>query len=200
MLGSIFRLCKTPRGENRGVFMGASITDGWGKKYGGQFFPGKPYLNRGIAHQTTPQMLVRFRQDAIGLKPKVVVIQGGTNDLAGYAGPMTEAMSAENFMSMTELAKAHGIAVVLASVTPVCDCFEKLTARRPAGKIIGMNGWLKDYAARSGAVYLDYYTALAEGRTMRRELTVDGLIPSDAGYERMAELAEQAIARALGKK
>ena len=113
---------------------------------------------------------------------------------------MTEAMSGENFMSMTDLAKAHGIAVVLASVTPVCDCFEKLTARRPAGKIIGMNGWLKDYAARSGSVYLDYYAALAEGRAMKRELTVDGLVPNDAGYERMAVLAEGAIVRALGKK
>jgi lysophospholipase L1-like esterase len=186
-------------GVDRVVFLGDEITEMWGSGKA-KFFPGKPYLNRGISHQTTPQMLVRFRQDVISLKPKVVVIQAGSSDLAGYAGPATEGMISENFMSMTELAKAHGIQVVLASLTPVCDCFTKLTERRPPGKIMGLNGWLKDYAARSGFVYLDYYSALAEGRAMKKELTVDGLIPNDAGYERMAPLAEQAIAKALKKK
>ena len=186
-------------GVDRVVFLGDEITEMWG---GGKarFFPGKPYLNRGISHQTTPQMLVRFRQDVISLKPKVVVIQAGSSDLAGYAGPATEGTISENFMSMTELAKAHGIQVVLASVTPVCDCFKNLTERRPPGKIMGLNGWLKGYAIRSGSVYLDYYSALADGRAMKKDLTVDGLIPNDAGYERMAPLAEQAIALALGKK
>ncbi|MGH9628740.1 MAG: SGNH/GDSL hydrolase family protein [Bryobacteraceae bacterium] len=184
--------------ENRVVFLGDEITEHWGQG-GAKFFPGKPYLNRGIARQTTPQMLVRFRQDVISLKPKVVVIQAGSNDLAGVAGPITEAMAAENFMSMVELAKVHGIRVILASVTPVCDCFRNLSARRPAGKIIGMNGWLKDYAKQSGSVYLDYYSALVEGRAMRKELTVDGLIPNDAGYAKMAPLAEKAIAEALSK-
>jgi len=186
-------------GLDRVVFLGDEITELWG---GGKakFFPGKPYLNRGISHQTTPQMLVRFRQDVISLKPKVVVIQAGSSDLAGYAGPATEGTISENFMSMTEFAKANGIQVVLASLTPVCDCFKKLTERRPPGKIIGLNGWLKDYAARSGSVYLDYYSALAEGRAMKKDLTVDGLIPNDAGYEQMVPLAEQAIAQALGKK
>ena len=134
-------------GVDRVVFLGDEITEMWG---GGKakFFPGKPYLNRGISHQTTPQMLVRFRQDVISLKPKVVVIQAGSSDLAGYAGPATEGTISENFMSMTELAKAHGIRVVLASLTPVCDCFRNLTERRPPGKIIGLNGWLKGYAAR----------------------------------------------------
>jgi len=184
---------------DRVVFLGDEITELWG---GGRakFFPGKQYLNRGISHQTTPQLLVRFRQDVISLKPKVVVIQAGSSDLAGYAGPATEGTISENFMSMTELAKVHGIRVVLASLTPVCDCFKNLTARRPPGKIIGLNAWLKDYAARSGSVYLDYYSALAEGRAMKKELTVDGLIPNDAGYELMTPLAEQAIAQALGKK
>ena len=186
-------------GADRVVFLGDEITEMWG---GGKakFFPGKPFLNRGISHQTTPQMLVRFRQDVISLKPKVVVIQAGSSDLAGYAGPATEGTISENFMSMTELAKAHGIQVVLASVTPVCDCFKNLTERRPPGKIMGLNGWLKGYAIRSGSVYLDYYSALADGRAMKKDLTVDGLIPNDAGYERMAPLAEQAIAHALGKK
>lgn len=186
-------------GVDRVVFLGDEITEVWGRG-NAKLFRGKPYLNRGISRQTTPQMLVRFRQDVISLKPKVVIIQGGSNDLAGYSGPATEGTISENFMSMIDLAKAHGIRVVLASVTPVCDCFKTLTDRRPPGKIIGLNGWLKDYAARSGSVYLDYYSALAEGRAMKKELTVDGLLPNDAGYEMMAPLAEQAIAHALGKR
>jgi lysophospholipase L1-like esterase len=187
---------KLPPNENRVIFIGDEITENWGQGEA-KFFPGKPYFNRGIARQTTPQMLVRFRQDVISLKPKVVVIQAGTNDIAGAAGPITEAMAGENFMSMVELAKVHGIKVVLASLTPVCDCFRNLTGRRPPGKIIGMNGWLKRYAAQSGSVYLDYYSALVDGRAMKKELTADGLIPNDSGYEKMAALAEKAIAEAL---
>src|SRR4029077_9547069 len=139
---------------------------------------------------TTPQMLVRFHQDVVSLKPKVVVIQGGSNDLAGVSGPATEATIGENLMSMLAIAKASGIRVVLASVTPVCDCYTKQTGLRPQGKIIGLNGWIKDFAARSGAVYLDYYRALAEGRDFKKELTDDGLLPNKAGYGVMAPLAE----------
>ena len=189
---------KPPGNEDRVVFLGDEITESWGQG-AAKFFPGKPYINRGIAGQTTPQMLVRFRQDVIALKPKVVVIQAGSNDLAGAAGPITEGMAAENFTSMVELAKVNGIKVVLASVTPVCDCFRNITSRRPPGKLIGMNGWLKKYAELSGSVYLDYYSALVEGRTMKKEFTVDGLIPNDAGYAKMAPLAEKAIAEALSK-
>jgi lysophospholipase L1-like esterase len=185
-------------GEARVVFLGDEITEYWGSGKA-KFFPDKPYLNRGIAGQTTPQMLVRFRQDVIALKPKVVVIQAGTNDLASLIGPITQGMFAENIMSIVELAKANGIRVVLTSVTPVCDCYTKQTALRPQGKIIGMNGWLKEYAAASGSVYLDYYAALAEGRNFKKELTGDGLLPNDAGYAVMAPLAEAAIARALSK-
>jgi lysophospholipase L1-like esterase len=185
---------KLPPGENRVVFLGDEITERWVN-----FFPGKPYYNRGIALQTTPQMLVRFRQDVIALKPKVVVIQAGSNDLAGAAGPITEGMAAENFMSMAELARAHGIKVVIASVTPVCDCIRNLSARRPTGKILGLNSWLKEYAAKVGAVYLDYYSVLSDGRAMNKTLTTDGLVPNDAGYEKMAPLAEKAIADALSK-
>lgn len=188
-----------PAGVDRVVFLGDEITEMWGRG-NTKFFPGKPFLNRGISHQTTPQMLVRFRQDVIDLKPKVVVIQAGSNDLAGYAGPATEGTISENFMSMTELAKANGIQVILGSVTPVCDCFKTLTDRRPPGKIIGINRWLKSYAAQSGSVYLDYHSALAEGRTLKKTLTVDGLIPNEAGYNLMAALAEQAILQALGQK
>lgn len=186
-------------GEDRAVFLGDEITEFWGRGKE-RFFPGKPYLNRGIQGQTTPQMLVRFRQDVIALRAKVVVILAGANDLAGATGPITQAMTAENVMSIVELAKANGIRVVLASLTPVCDCFTKQTARRPQGKIIGINGWLNDYAARSGSVYLDYYSALADGRDMKRELTSDGVLPNDAGYAVMAPLAERAIAQALGNK
>jgi len=186
-------------GENRVVFLGDEITELWGQG-GAKFFPGKPYFNRGINRQTTPQMLVRFRQDVILLKPKVVVILAGSNDLAGVTGPATEGTMAENFISMAELAKVNGIRVVFASVTPVCDCFTKQTALRPQGKIISLNGWIRDYAARSGSIYLDYYSALADGRNLKKELTRDGLFPNDAGYRVMAPLAEKAIAEALGQR
>jgi lysophospholipase L1-like esterase len=185
-------------GEDRVVFLGDEITERWGQGKA-KFFPGKPYLNRGVTRQTSAQMLVRFRQDVIDLKPKVVVIQAGTNDIASVMGPSPEATTAEHIMSMVELAKLHGIRVVLASVPPVCDCFERPLSRRPAGKILGLNGWLKRYAKESGSVYLDYYSALASGRSMNKELTVDGLVPNDAGYELMAPLAEKAITEALGR-
>ena len=179
-------------GVNRVVFFGDEIFEKWEN-----FFPGKPYLNRGITHQATPQMLVRFRQDVIALRPKVVVMLGGANDFAGYAGPATEGTIVENIMTMTELAKLHGIKVVLASVTPICDCYEILSARRPPGRILGLNGWLKRYAAKVGAVYADVYSVLAEGRNMRKELTVDGLIPNAEGYALMAPVFEKAIAAAI---
>lgn len=186
-------------GEDRVIFLGDQITEQWGRG-STPFFAGKPYLNRGIDTQTTPQMLVRFRQDVIELRPKLVVILAGTNDLASVTGPSTEGTMAENFTSMVELAKANGIGVVLASVTPVCDCTKKQTGLRPQGKIISLNGWIKDFAARSGSTYLDYYSALAEGRNFKKDLTVDGLLPNDAGYAIMGPLAEKAIARALEKK
>lgn len=186
--------------ENRVVFLGDEITERWGAG-SEKFFPGKPYFNRGIEHQTTPQMLVRFRQDVISLKPKVVVILAGSNDLGGLAGPITQNVAAENFMSMAELAKANGIRVVLASVTPVCNCTgQNWPARRTTGKILGMNEWLKTYAAEIGAVYLDYYSALVQGRAMNKNLTVDGLVPNDEGYRIMTSLAEKAISTALASK
>ena len=184
-------------GEDRVVFIGDEVTANWGKGETA-FFSGKPYLNRGIERQTTPQMLVRFRQDVIALKPKVVVIEGGMNDLASVTGPATEGVMADNFMSMVELAKVNGIRVVLASVTPVCDCQgTKQTGLRPQGKIISLNGWIRDYAAKSGSVYLNYYAALAQGRDFKKELTADGLLPNDAAYKVMEPLAEKAISEAL---
>jgi acyl-CoA thioesterase I len=185
-------------GERRVVFIGDQITEKWGSG-SSKFFPGKPYFNRGIGGQVTAQMLVRFRQDVISLKPKVVVIHGGINDVTGASGPGSEGMIADQIRSMTDLAKANGIRVVLASLTPVCDCFTVQTGYRSQARIIGVNGFLRDYAKESGAVYLDYYSALVNGRDFKRELTVDGVLPNDAGYALMATLAEEAIARALEK-
>jgi len=185
--------------EDRVVFLGDEITENWGQG-NAKFFPGKPYLNRGIQGQTTPQMLVRFRQDVIKLKPKVVVILAGANDIASFVEPITQGMTAENITSIVELARANDIRVVLASLTPICDCYKKQSLLRPFGKIIGINSWLKEYAAKSGSIYLDYYSAMAEGRNLKKELTNDGLLPNDAGYAVMAPLAEAAIAQALGKK
>lgn len=185
--------------EARVVFLGDEITERWGGSKAG-FFPGKPYLNRGIAGQTTPQMLVRFRQDVIKLKPKVVVILAGMNDIASFYEPITQAMTAENVASIVELAKANNIRVVLCSLTPINDVHRKQSLVRPFGKIIGINGWLRQYAAESGSIYLDYYSAMAEGRNLKKELTDDGLLPNDAGYAAMAPLTEAAIAQALGKK
>jgi lysophospholipase L1-like esterase len=186
-------------GTDRVVFFGDQITEAWGRS-AKTFFPGKPYLNRGLAGQTTAQMLVRFRQDVVALKPKVVIIQGGTNDIASLFTPGTEALVLDNVRSMTEIAKANGIRVILASVTPVCDCVTDQTTTRPQGKLIGLNGALRDYAAESGAVFLNYYAALVNGRDFKAELTADGLLPNDAGYAVMAPLAEQAIANALRKE
>jgi lysophospholipase L1-like esterase len=184
-------------GEARVVFMGDSITDGWGHAPEA-FFPGKPYFNRGISGQTTQQMLLRFRPDVIALHPKVVVIQGGSNDIAGKTGPTTLENIEGNFMSMAELARANGIRVVLASHLPVTDAIMPQTARRPPEKIVALNAWIKDYAKTQGIAYLDYYSALLDDRQLlRRDLTSDGLHPNSAGYAIMAPLAEAAIAAAL---
>jgi lysophospholipase L1-like esterase len=185
-------------GRARVVFLGDEIFEQWGKGKK-PFFPGKPYVNRGITRQTSAQMLVRFRQDVIALHPEVVIIEAGSNDIAGVMGPASEATIADHIQSMVELAQLHKIRVVLASVLPVCDCFEKLTARRSPVRILGLNGWLKGYAKEVGATYLDFYAALAVGRNMKQELTVDGHLPNDAGYEVMEGLAEKAIAAATSK-
>jgi len=183
-------------GEARVVFMGNSITDAWAKSFPAMF-PGKPYVGRGISGQTTPQMLVRFRQDVIALQPKVVVILAGINDIAGNSGPSTQAMIADNLMSMTEIAKANGIRVVLSSVLPAYD-FPWRRGIGPAPKVVALNAWIKCYAAQSGAVYLDYYGRMADARGgLSAEMAADGVHPTDAGYRIMAPLAEAAIQEAL---
>jgi lysophospholipase L1-like esterase len=184
------------RGEDRVVFMGNSITEGWAPLFA-KLFPGKPYVGRGISGQTTPQMLLRFRQDVIALHPKVVVILGGTNDIAGNTGASTLEMIEDNLMSMTELARANGIRVVLGSVLPAYD-YPWRKGLEPAPKIVALNTWMKAYAARVGAVYADFHTPMADERQgLKAELTRDGVHPTEAGYAVMAPIVERAIAAAL---
>jgi lysophospholipase L1-like esterase len=180
-------------GEERVVLMGDSITDGWGKRYG-QFFPGKPYINRGISGQTTPQMLIRFRPDVIALKPKAVVILAGTNDIAGNTGPETLEDIESNLASMAELAAANKIKVVFSSVMPVCDTIRRQTDRRPNEKIVELNNWIKEYAATHKAGYIDYYGAMLDDKAaLKQELTYDCLHPNTEGYDVMMPLAQKAI-------
>ncbi len=197
------------RGEQRVVFLGDSITDSWDDPKFGGFFPGKPYIDRGISGQTTPQMLVRFRADVIALHPSVVVILAGTNDLAGNTGPTTLEAIEDNLASMAELAATHNIRVALASVLPVSD-YEKnkdgqpiiQTAQRPPEQIKALNEWLRRYAAENRLTYLDYYSAMIdENGFLKDELSNDGLHPNEKGYQVMGPLAERAIAAALkGRK
>lgn len=183
-------------GEQRVVFYGDSITDAWAAHFDAMF-PGKPYVGRGISGQTTPQMLVRFRQDVVALQPAAVVILAGTNDLAGNTGPSTQAMIEDNLKSMAEIARANGIGVVLASVLPVSD-YPWKPGLDPGPKIVALNAWMKDYAAAHGLVYLDYHTAMVNERLgLDAALAADGVHPTEAGYRRMAPLAEEAIAEAL---
>lgn len=187
-------------GEQRVVFMGDSITDGWGRRYG-KFFPGKPYINRGISGQTTSQMLVRFRPDVIALKPQAVVILAGTNDIAGNTGPYSFETTKNNFMSMIDLAKANNIKVILATVMPVDDYHVNQTTRRPPERILELNAWLKQYAQQNGLTVVDYFSAMVDEKGwMKKELTSDGLHPHDQGYEVIQPLAEKAIAQALGTR
>lgn len=191
------RLPAPAPGEQRVVFFGDSITDAWGRAEGTHFFPGKPYVNRGISGQTTAQMLLRFRQDVIALHPAAVVVLAGTNDIAGNTGLATLPMIEDNLRSMTELAQAHRIRVILASVLPVSD-YPWHRGLQPAGKVRALNAWIKSYAASSGAIYLDYYGALANTQGgMNPDLASDGVHPTPAGYAVMAPLAQQAIERAL---
>ncbi|HXD30384.1 MAG TPA: SGNH/GDSL hydrolase family protein [Pyrinomonadaceae bacterium] len=202
---------KTPavaKGDRRVVFMGDSITDSWDdtQRYSG-FFPGRPYINRGISGQTTPQMLIRFRADVIHLQPKVVVILAGTNDLSGNTGPTTLEAIEDNLASMYELARANKVRVVFASVLPISD-YDKnrdgqpiiRSKQRPPEQIVALNQWMKNYSAKVGAVYLDYFSAMVDAKGfLKEELSEDGLHPNQKGYDVMAPLAEQAIAAALKK-
>jgi lysophospholipase L1-like esterase len=193
------------KGEDRVVFIGDSITDSWKLN---EYFPGKPYINRGISGQTTPQMLIRFRPDVIALRPKVVVIFVGTNDIAGNTGPMSVETIQDNLHSMAELARANGIRVVMASILPVSDYNKNnqgvpivRTTARPPEKILAINRWVRKYADDNNLVYLDYFSAMVDSKGfLKEELARDGLHPNQKGYEIMKPLAEQAILKALKQK
>lgn len=189
------------KGERRVVFMGDSITDFWKLE---SSFPGKPYVNRGISGQTTSQMLVRFRQDVIDLKPSAVVIFAGTNDIAGNTGPMPLEDTEANLASMAELARAHGIRVVFISVLPVHDYTEdsqKFFATRPMEKIKRLDDWLRAYSRKQRFEYVDAFTPMLDNHgLLRRELAEDGLHPNEAGYKLLSGLVATGIGSALRAK
>ncbi len=199
------KLAPPAKDESRAVFMGDSITDGWKLN---EYFPGLPYVNRGISGQTTPQMLLRFRPDVINLKPKVVVILAGTNDISFNTGPTTLEAIEGNLASMVELAHASGINVVLSSVLPVSDyntnkAGEKIirTIQRPPAQILALNDWIKRFCLARKLVYLDYFTATVDEKGfLKAEIADDGLHPNAKGYEIMKTLAENAIKTALKMK
>ncbi len=185
-------------GQQRVVFFGDSITDGWHLE---NYFPGKGYINRGIGGQTTSQMLVRFRQDVIDLQPHVVIILAGTNDIAGNTGPISLEDIERNYATLAELARVHHIVTVFSSVTPVngdASTSHELFQTRPPAEIVALNAWLKDYCSANGDIYLDYFSAMVDDRgLMRPGISADGLHPNDAGYKIMTPLAQAAIEKAL---
>ncbi len=191
--------------EKRVVFMGDSITDGWKLN---EYFPNQPFVNRGISGQTTSQMLLRFRPDVIDLKPKVVVILAGTNDISFNTGPITIEQIEGNIISMVELARANNINVVLSSILPVSDYNKNKagepivrTVQRQPAQILELNRWMKNYAAQNNLVYLDYFPATADDKGfLKADIANDGLHPNAKGYEIMKPLAENAIKIALKKK
>ena len=180
--------------ENRVVFMGNSITEGW-LNMRPEFFADKPFVNRGIGGQTTPQMLVRFRQDVIALKPSTVVILAGINDIAGNTGPSTLEMIFDNIQSMAEIAMANDIKVLLCSVLPAAD-FPWRPGLEPAGKVVQLNAMLKSFADdHEEMLYVDYFSAMVNGSNgLQQELGYDGVHPNEAGYRVMEPILEKALA------
>ncbi|HTS29172.1 MAG TPA: SGNH/GDSL hydrolase family protein [Bryobacteraceae bacterium] len=213
-------LKKQPADPKRVVFMGDSITDGWRLE---EYFPGKPYVNRGISGQVTSQMLVRMYPDVIDLKPAAMVVLAGTNDVARNNGPATAEMIEENIMAMAELAQHHGIKVLLCSILPVSDypylaqqsgraaqpaagtrggrgpvVRQRMTVGRPPEDILKLNAWMKSYAAQANAVYVDYFPALVDEKGwMKDGLANDGLHPNADGYKLMAPIVSAAIERVV---
>ena len=187
----------------RVVFLGDSITDSWSRPQSGGFFPGKPYADRGISGQTTPQMLIRFRPDVVALHPDAVVILAGTNDIAGNTGPMTDEEVEGNLASICELAQASQIRVVLSSILPVGEAHRRppsaaITSSRPLSRIVAINKWMRAYAAEHHHVYLDYYSAMADERgLLQADLSEDDLHPNAKGYAVMAPIAEAAVQQVL---
>ena len=191
------KLAPPAAGEKRVVFMGDSITEGWHFDQPGGVFASKPYVNRGISGQTTPQMVLRFHQDVINLQPKVVVVLAGTNDIAGNTGPMTPEDTENNIAAMAEMASQNHIAVVLCSILPAFD-YPWKPGLTPAPKIDALNAWIKNYATQHGYVYVDYHSAMKDARDgLPSKLSGDGVHPTPAGYDVMAPLVEAGIAKAM---
>ncbi len=190
------KLTPPDKTESRVVFFGDSITDGWKLA---EYFPGKPYINRGIGGQTTAQMLIRFRPDVVSLKPQAVVILAGTNDIAGNTGPATLESIQDNYASIAELARASRIKVIFASILPIHDYGKtKVSERRSPDQIRRLNEWLKSYCAANEHAYLDYYSHMLDDKGMlKADLAGDGLHPNTEGYKVMVPLVEAAIAKAL---
>jgi lysophospholipase L1-like esterase len=188
-------------GEHRVIFYGDSITDKWTLS---QYFPARNYINRGISGQTTSQMLLRFRQDVIDLDPELVVILAGTNDIAGNTGPISIEDIEGNINSMAELARAHNVALILSSVTPVNNytpASQRFFADRPPSQILRLNEWMKAYCASTNCYYLDYFDSMVDGSgLLKRALSEDGLHPNDAGYKIMAPLAQSAIDKTMASR
>jgi len=183
---------------NRVVFLGDSITELWGKT--SPFFPGEPYLNRGIAGQTTAQMLIRFRQDVIDLEPAVVILQGGLADIAGFTGPSSLAQIENNLRSMAELASFHHIRPILVGEPPPAD-FPGRTGPEPVTQIVALNQWVERYCASERFTFLDYYSALVGSNGQMKEgVSDDGVHPNEKGYALLKPLAEKAIADALKQR
>ncbi len=193
------KLAPPEPGKKRILFIGDSITEMWSTT-DPSFFLGKPYINRGIGGQTTPQILVRFRADAIALQPAVIVLLAGINDIAGNTGPSTIEMISDNIFSMAELAKANNIKIILCSVLPAYD-FPWKPNQNPAEKVIALNKMIKEYADAHNIIYLDYYSALVDDKKGLKAIhSGDGVHPNKLGYEIMKPLAEKAIAKALSKE
>ena len=188
----------TSKSEERVVFIGNSITEGW-KLVSPKFFSGRPYINRGISGQATPQMLRRFKADVIALRPAVVVILAGTNDIAGNTDPSTLKRIEDNIVSMAEMARANGIKVILCSVLPAYD-FPWYPDSNPDEKIPALNKMIKSYTEKNGFIYLDYFSSMVDERNgLKDEYTYDGVHPNKTGYKVMEPLVEKAIAKALGQ-
>lgn len=183
--------------EKRIVFMGNSITDSWPEG----FFEGKAYINRGISGQTTPQMLIRFRQDVIDLEPAAVVILAGVNDLAGNTGPSTLKMITNNIESMCELAAYNKIKVIVCSVLPATEFPWIKEVSNPADKIIELNKRLQKYAKKHGHLYLDYYSSMVNNeKGLKEEYAYDAVHPNAEGYTVMEKLVEEAINEVFEKQ
>ena len=189
------RLERAPAVEGRVVFLGDSITDGWDLA---KYFPGKPYVNRGIGGQTTPQMLARMYADVIHLHPAAFILLAGTNDIAGNTGPETQEMVEDNIRAICELAASNKIKIILCLLTPVSDYARKQTDHRPPADIVSLNHWIESYAPDIHAQIADYHTALVDDKGMLREgYSDDGLHPNAKGYELLAPVAEAAIEATL---